>query len=1185
MSFVSKRYLSIVKCLLTLAPGLVLTPLAVLADSLDEPTSFEIDAQALDTALIEFSEQADIQLVVRGELVTGLESDGLRGEFTPRTALAALLDDTGLSYTAIGEDSVAVATDQGGDSDSKNLSPAPILMAQNTMSQATENGRNDKSTPSIVTGRVTDARTGASLKGAKVTIEETGQWVSTNDLGEFRIVDESTTTTTVSVSYLGYAKQSAQVTKQNGTVVRNFSMRGGNSMEEIVVVGQRSARALSLNQERTAPNSTTVVSSDLLGGFNGSTISEALRRAPGVAFVPDPTTGDGANIIIRGLEPDLNQVTLNGLRIADGTGIGRSPDISQILTESIDSVTINKTLLPSHDSNGAGGLVEIETKSPLDRPRRYLSFAAEHAGLDNELERDVLTSGVVSGRFGADQSLGLSLSVQHRDRDVQNVLFDVASSIAGFGQYLPQGDSAVFALNPTRSFPFEPGVSELYPTSSLLSEQSARTETSTITGGIQKLIGDHTDLRLDYAYSKTESDSFGASMSIGSAGTYVPLPIAELNGETRFAYTVEDVIFPGVAFSMFRVADVALDTQERSKNLSFRGETDVGSWEIKYGLGYVDAVDRTPFGGTLLAGAFSSFTVDPALLSDRVRNNTTNGRIRSVFDPLLPGEGGVLRLPGLNQAGFDFYNDVSNLPLGFASDFSGQSGKNDRRSGKLSVRRNMQDSWLQYVELGGYYERSKSASTSPVGQSTFVGSFAPPYFGSVPLDVLGLRLGNGLFADVGAPGNFEMFDRASVVDFFVNSGELVDQGLLLNFGDPTTVAGPRDQLGNREKETAGYFQARADIGRLEIVGGVRIRNVDVDTAFFATPTFIDEAGIPDPTYVERFGQVLTASASGTETLPRLAANFRFSENMIFRGSFHRTVAQPAILNQVSAATVSLNLDRTSNTFNRPTLSVSVGNPNLKPAVTDNFDASWEWYSSELGVLKASVFYKEISNSFTGNRDTSDLRSLPAGVTLPDTPDFNNLPDDILIFVNTTLNEDDKSKIWGAELAIERQFTFLPGFWSGFGFYGNYTYTDSSRTETFDYFDFDLGESLTVDILGLPFEGSPEHSGTVALTYSDFGVDASLTYSAQERRLINRLPFGLNAYNEPVETLDFRLEYQTAIGNADVRLYVEGDNLLQNTTDPYLETTLGGFDGVPRYFTGATFFGGRSFSIGVRTSFN
>ena len=149
MSFVSKRYLSIFKCLFILVPGLVLKPSAILADSLDEPTSFEIDAQALDTALIEFSEQADIQLVVRGELVADLKSDGLRGEFTPRRALAVLLDDTGLTYTAIGEDSVAVATEQRGASDSKNLSagPTPVLMVQNTSQMTSTETSGDDGLP------------------------------------------------------------------------------------------------------------------------------------------------------------------------------------------------------------------------------------------------------------------------------------------------------------------------------------------------------------------------------------------------------------------------------------------------------------------------------------------------------------------------------------------------------------------------------------------------------------------------------------------------------------------------------------------------------------------------------------------------------------------------------------------------------------------------------------------------------------------------------------------------------------------------------------------------------------------------------------------------------------------------------------------------------------------------------
>src|SRR5690606_31508318 len=74
----------------------------------------------------------------------------------------------------------------------------------------------------------------------------------------------------------------------------------GPDEAEITVYGVRSARARSLEQQRAAENGSFVLSSDQLGNFNGTTISEALRRAPGIAFQRDPVTGDGTNIIIRG---------------------------------------------------------------------------------------------------------------------------------------------------------------------------------------------------------------------------------------------------------------------------------------------------------------------------------------------------------------------------------------------------------------------------------------------------------------------------------------------------------------------------------------------------------------------------------------------------------------------------------------------------------------------------------------------------------------------------------------------------------------------------------------------------------------------------------------------------------------------------------------------------------------------
>src|SRR3546814_11174066 len=101
---------------------------------------------------------------------------------------------------------------------------------------------------------------------------------------------------------------------------------GSNAAGEIVVFGSRSARANALNLQRTAENSSDVVSVDDLGNFTGTTISEALRRVPGVSFQRDGLTGDGTNIMIRGLDPDMNAVKLNGLNLPVGNGVGRPAD-------------------------------------------------------------------------------------------------------------------------------------------------------------------------------------------------------------------------------------------------------------------------------------------------------------------------------------------------------------------------------------------------------------------------------------------------------------------------------------------------------------------------------------------------------------------------------------------------------------------------------------------------------------------------------------------------------------------------------------------------------------------------------------------------------------------------------------------------------------------------------------------
>ena len=166
---------------------------------------------------------------------------------------------------------------------------------------------------------------------------------------------------------------------------------------------------------------------------------------------------------------------------------------------------------------------------------------------------------------------------------------------------------------------------------------------------------------------------------------------------------------------------------------------------------------------------------------------------------------------------------------------------------------------------------------------------------------------------------------------------------------------------------------------------------------------------------------------------------------------------------------------------------------------------------------------------------------------------------------------------------ERQLEILPRAWSGLGLYANYTYVDSSSTQR-------LTVATSVDPAGfvefddVPFEGSPEHQGTFGLTYTKYGLDASLLYTAQSRRLDALASFGLDNYEESLDTLDFQARYWFDVSGHEVALTVRAEDLLSDEEDPFLQTSLGGERGVPTYYSGGTYFGGRSFFLGLSTAF-
>lgn len=1158
-----------------------------------------IEPQPLTKALAEFAEQTGMQLVYPSELTAGLDSKGASAEGSPDEILDELLASTGLEYEYVNDRTIAIAaetsidmsaverraSDKGGDSHSKNLNPAPVLMAQNTSNQTqTTVKRSSEGGTSIVTGRVTDARTGANLKGALVTIVETGQSTSTNDLGEFHLTNVPTGSVTLTVSFLGYAGQSAVVGVRSDGGSQNFALRGGNEIEEIVVFGQRSARAQALNLERTAENSTTVLSADLLGRFEGATIAEALRRAPGVTFQEDDLTGDGTNVIIRGLAPDLNQIRLDGQRLAEGTGRGRSPSIGNLLTESIDTVTISKTLLPSQDSNGSGGLVEITTKGPLDRAARFAAVSAQ-SSFDDSFTDSQQFSGIVSGIFGTRSNIGLSTTVQYRETEAKTVSYRNSFGFGGFGQYLPLDDDgnpigSPGSIDPRRLFPFEDGVDEVYPFDAFNSLRDAQTETLAGTVTAQwRPFGD-TTWRASYTRSERDVASSSRDARIFEFAGYVELPIEELGGERRAAYVAEDFFgssFPG----HFINVGVDLGQTVRSEEtdvLSLQGETRMNNWEFNYRLSRstgetTSEIVRFGYDGIGDIGA-NTFSVPYSILSDTALNNTVDGRVVSIF---APASGSSYQPPLFNDAGFLLFNDPNTY--GFQAsdtvDLSSREGENERQSAFANARYDFDNASLKYIEFGAEFESARFDSFQPEGRRYFA-------IRALGLDDLGLdQLTEDNLSEIGVGSGFRLPSDNAINRFIANLSTLstgpealFTQNIIDNSSNDAGTFTDEDEL-------AFYLQGRIDIGDFEVIGGVRYSQVDVNARILTTPSVVDVNGRPDFAFQDDFRQLVNDKASLSSWLPRLLVNYRPTEDIVVRAGFYRAVSRPTIGNLADRSEVTLNQapiygpDR-----NQPRLQVRRGNPDLNPSTTDSFDLSFEYYDKNVGVLGLSVFYKDISDFVEFNSDA--VTDSLDGVQLPDDDRFEDL-DGYFIEVIRPVNNDESASIWGVELNIEKQFSSLPGAWGGLGVYANYTYTDSEKFFTFDnVFDESSGEFVDIEVSGVPFDQSPRESGTVALTYNKNGFDGSVAYTAQSERLQSFEANGLSEYNDSDDSLDARLEYW--FDGDNWRIFAEWSDILKGKEDPDVLSFVGDADRSVKYYTGSNYFGGRTFVLGVTANF-
>src|SRR5690242_20253608 len=273
-----------------------------------------------------------------------------------------------------------------------------------------------------IAGRVTDSTAGA-VAGASVLLAGTPFGTRTREDGSFRLTNILPGNYRLRVRLLGFAPDSLQVTVAAGqTAQANLQLRAlAVTLQSVLAVAHRGGetKMAALDRQKEADNLVTVLAGDEIRALPNYNAAEAAGRMPDVSLERDE--GEGKFVQVRGTEPRLSNVTVDGVHVPGTEGGNRIVKLDDVPSDVLGAIEVSKTLTADMDADAIGGSINLVTKTPEGRPQGYVAAQYGHISLLNhDLGQGGLTYG---GRFGPDQKLGFLIggSLDRTNRVINDV--------------------------------------------------------------------------------------------------------------------------------------------------------------------------------------------------------------------------------------------------------------------------------------------------------------------------------------------------------------------------------------------------------------------------------------------------------------------------------------------------------------------------------------------------------------------------------------------------------------------------------------------------------------------------------------------------------------------------------------------------------------------------------------------
>ena len=845
-------------------------------------------------------------------------------------------------------------------------------------------------------------------------------------------------------------------------------------LDTVTVTGFRQANSAAIADKRQAVGITDGINQDTIGLLPDLTVSDIARRIPGVTSV-SATGGAGVrslagseNIVIRGLSPDLNLSTFDGAPIATASESNRAANLSLFPPSIITRVEAVKTLTADLNPHGLSGQLNLVTMSAFDQAEPVTtlrgsigqnSTAGEYVDDQGENYR---LSGLHAQTFGQNDEFGFVLSAS--SEKFYATTLDFRAGAAGVQYLLYDADTT---LN-TRVTSFENSnraIAWWLPQLFLFENEQERASVAT------KLEWQPND--------RTYASVFGGFFYQDEQETrHEHLAVANrdvrpLNQTPETGIWSEGRIEAGFVYQPEETTTTALTAHldhafDDDRAISLTGSFSSAEVDIVRNMSkFFPAFDPdTTFAYDINPSNPTIDVVDPELASDITLSTNAYIRERSqqIQQDLIFLDGSYAKNFEPNDYGFGYEVGLT---------YTGRDHTFDR----------------EYLE-GDVFNTDGCTETDIT---------------ACPLVTHDAFAESATFTGIDPDVVFYLIDDAALRSAWAAQGKPIT-----NDRSDNSI---NSDYAIKEDIWALYLQGVYKTDRLTLQAGLRYDTTEADVDLF-----VRDLSLPsDPDSAQYVP--IDRSYEYDFLLPSVIATVEATDDLLVRGAYTRTIGRPNFEFLKRGETFGVpNVDNPSD----PNISVSIGNTDLKPLVSDNFDVSAEYYFDNGGSLVSlGAFYKDISDLiFVRTTEIEGFefegQTYRATVTQP---------------VNAT-----DSTIYGLEFAVRKDFSeTLPAPFDGFIFDGNVTWLQGE----FTYVNTEGDERDPGGWLN-----QPELLVNAQLSYEQGPFGAKIAYSWVDEYLSNILSDSGDVFDmfaQPRGVVDLQARYDL---NDSVTLLAEVQNLTE-----------------------------------------